>query len=148
MTTALAPHTRRPRVLAAAATIVAAAVSAIYGAYGDPHPSAEQQHSVPVVIGAAVVIALLVFGLLVPWAARTSNRAAGWGLGLAIVAVILIPVTFWSGAPLIAAGAAVVLGTTARRLGGGGLARAAVVAGILTMVGSTALLVLGNTVLA
>ena len=148
MTTALAPHTRRPRVLAAAATIVAAAVSAIYGAYGDPHPSAEQQHSVPVVIGAAVVIALLAFGLLVPWAARTSNRAAGWGLGLAIVAVILIPVTFWSGAPLIAAGAAVVLGTTARRLGGGGLARAAVVAGILTMVGSTALLVLGNTVLA
>ena len=148
MTTALEIRTRRPQVLAAAATITGAAVSAIYGAYGDPHPSAEQQHSVPVVIGAAVVIALLVFGLLVPWAARTSKRAAGWGMGLAIVAVILIPVTFWSGVPLIAGGAAAVLGTAARRLGGGGLARAVVVIGIITMVGSTALLVLGNTVLA
>jgi hypothetical protein len=148
MTTALEPPTRRPQVLAAAAAIIGAAVSAIYGAYGDPHPSAEQQHSVPVVIGAAVVIALLVFGLLVPWAGRTSKRAAGFGIGLGIVAVILIPVTFWSGVPLIAAAAAAVLGIAARRLGGGGLARAAVVVGIITMVGSTALLVLGNTVLA
>jgi hypothetical protein len=148
MTTALDIRPRRPQILAAAATIVGAAVSAIYGAYGDPHPSAEQQHSVPVVIGAAAVIALLVFGLLVPWAARTSKRAAGWGMGLAVVAVILVPVTFWSGVPLIAAAAAAVLGTMARRLGGGGLARAAVVIGIVTMVGSTALLVLGNTVLA
>src|SRR5579862_6877065 len=79
MTIALEPRTRRPQVLAAAATIIGAAVTAVYGAYGDPHPSAEQEHTVPVVIGAAVVIALLVFGLLVPWAARTSKRAAGWG---------------------------------------------------------------------
>jgi hypothetical protein len=43
-----------------------------------PHPSAEQEHTVPVVIGAAAVITLLVFGLLVPWAARNAKRAAGW----------------------------------------------------------------------
>ena len=148
MTIALEPRTRRPQFLAAAATIIGAAVTAVYGAYGDPHPSAEQEHTVPVVIGAAVVIALLVFGLLVPWAARTGKRAAGWGLGLAIVAVILIPATFWSGVPLIAAAAAAVLGVAGRRLGGGGLARAAIVVAVIAMVGSTALVVLGNTVLA
>jgi uncharacterized membrane protein YhaH (DUF805 family) len=147
MTIALEPRTRRPQFLAAAATIIGAAVTAVYGAYGDPHPSAEQEHTVPVVIGAAVVIALLVFGLLVPWAARTGKRAAGWGLGLAIVAVILIPATFWSGVPLIAAAAAV-LGVAGRRLGGGGLARAAIVVAVIAMIGSTALVVLGNTVLA
>jgi hypothetical protein len=94
------------------------------------------------------VIALLVFGLLVPWAARTAKRAAGWGLGLTILGVILIPMTFWSGVPLIAAAAGTFLGATARRLGGGRLATTALVIGIIAMVGSTALLVLGNTVLA
>ena len=32
------------------------------------HPNASQEHGVPFVVGAGIVIASLVFGLLVPWA--------------------------------------------------------------------------------
>jgi hypothetical protein len=135
-------------VITAVASIAGAALSAVYGVYGDPNRETDQAAGLPFVIGAATVLALLIFGLLVPWAGRAGARSAGWGLGLSAFAVIAIPVAFWSGVPLIAAGAGILLGTTGRRMGTPGLGRAAVVVGVFAMIGSTALLVLGNTVLA
>ncbi len=144
--------TLRPLPVAGAA-IVVAALTSFYGAYGDPHPSASQEHGVPVVIGIGVVLAGLIFGLLAPWAARTIGRAAGFGLALSVVALVAIPVTFWSGFNIIIAGAGALLGLHARRTAAqtgrsSGLGRAALTVGVIAMVLSTAMVVLGNTVLA
>ena len=141
------------RMRAASLTIVGSAATAFYAAYGDPAPKASQEHAVPFLVGADVVIALLVFGLLVPWALRSAGRAAGWGLGLSVFGLIAMLVTFWSGALVIVGGAGVLLGMSARRAAASdgrsaGLATAAVASSAALLVVSTALLVLGNTVLA
>jgi hypothetical protein len=138
---------------AAGAAIVVAALTSFYGAYGDPHPSTSQEHGVPIVIGIGVVLAGLIFGLLVPWAARTIARGAGFGLALSIVGLIAIPVTFWSGFNIVIAGAGALLGLHARRTAARagrptGLGTAAATIGVIAMVLSTAMVVLGNTVLA
>lgn len=133
---------------AAAAAVAGGAATTIYGVYGDPHPSASQEHGVPFVVGAGIVVAALVFGLLVPWAAKRTGRSAGWGLALGIVALVTIPVMFWSGVNVIIGGAALVLGLTARRTARTGVATAATVIATVTIVASTVLVVLGNTVLA
>ena len=133
---------------AAVAAVAGGAATAIYGAYGDPHPSASQEHGVPFVVGAGIVVAALVFGLLVPWAAKRAARSAGWGLALGTVALITIPIMFWSGVNVIIGGAALVLGLTARRTARSGLAAAATVIAIVAVLASTVLVVLGNTVLA
>jgi hypothetical protein len=139
--------TPRTGLIAIGVGIVAAA-SAIYGAYGDPHPKANQEGAVPFLVGVDVVLTGLIFGLLVPWAAKRPERAAGWGLALSLVSLISILFTFWSGINVIVASAGVVLGLTARRNRGSGVATAATIIGVISAVASTALLVLGNTVLA
>ncbi len=151
---ATAPAQAGVRILPAAiGTVVVAALSSFYGAYGDPHPQSSQEHGVPVVIGIGVVLAGLIFGLLVPWAGRTVSRAAGFGLALSLVGLVTIPVIFWSGFGVIVAGAGALLGLQARRTAAragraSGLGTTAAVLGVIAMVASTALLVLGNTVLA
>ncbi len=138
------PAPIRTRTAAVIAVLLAVAV-AVYGAFGDPNPSTSQEHGVPFVAGADIVLAGLLFGLLVPWAAKRTGRAAGWGLALGVVALLAVPMAFWSGATVILAGAGVLLGTRARpgRLGG-----AAVIVGTIAAVGSLLLVILGNTVLA
>jgi hypothetical protein len=141
------------RMRAAGLAIVGAAATAIYGAYGGSAPVPSQEHAVPFLVGADIVIALLVFGLLVPWALRSPGRAAGWGLGLAVFGLLAMIVTFWSGVLVIVVGAGVLLGTSARRVASdagrsSGLATAAVATSVALLVVSTTLLILGNTVLA
>jgi hypothetical protein len=141
--------TIRTGLIAAGIGIIAAA-SAFYGAYGDPHPKANQEGAVPFLVGVDVVLTGLIFVLLVPWAARRPGRAAGWGLALSLVALVTMLFTFWSGINVIIAAAGAVLGLLARRTATGstGTATAATVIGVISAVASTALLVLGNTVLA
>ena len=134
-------------------SIIGAAATAIYGSYGGPSPSTSQEHAVPFIVGADIVIALLAYGLLAPWAARRVSRAAGCGLALSVVGLIAIPIAFWSGVVVVIAGVGAVLGVYARRLAADAgrstaLARSATIVGVIALIASTALLVLGNTVLA
>lgn len=111
---------------------------AYYGAYGDPHAKAQQESAVPFLVALTVVVATLAF-TLVPRMSR-AGAARGWTMGTGIVALVLTPVAFWSGVPLVL-GAAGVLG--GRRAG----SRTTVVLGALAIVASIAMAVLGNTVL-
>jgi hypothetical protein len=133
--------------------ILGAAATAIYGAYGDPSAKASQEHAVPFIVAADAVIALLVFGLLVPWARRSATRSAGVGLALAVIGLVAIPVVFWSGMVIVVAASGTVLGLSARHAAAksgrsAGLATTAVSIGVAALVVSTLLVVLGNTVLA
>jgi hypothetical protein len=100
------------------ALAVACAVAA-FGAYGDPHPKANQEHAVPYICAVAAVLAIGIFGFLVPAGLRgVANRAglwSGWALVLGIVGLVIIPVTFWSGVPLLLGTAAVLLGSAGRQ---------------------------------
>ena len=73
-------------------------------------------HWVNLLIGfaMALVAAALVFGLLVRRAERTPGRAAWWGLGFAVLALLTVP-AFWSGLPPVFGVAAIYLGRTAWR---------------------------------
>ncbi|SCG77338.1 hypothetical protein [Micromonospora inositola] len=147
------PRTTAARgVAAAVVAVLGAAVTAIYGSYGGPSPSPSQEQAVPYVVGADIVVALLVFGLLLPWARRSDNRASGWGLGLSVLGLVAIPIAFWSGVVIVIAVAAILLGVHARRAAAQAarpakLATTAVAVGAAALVLSTALLILGNTVL-
>ena len=71
------------------ASIVVAIAVGIYGAYGDPHPKTSQENAVPFVAVVVAVLAVALFGLLVPMglrgmAART-RRWSGTALALGIV---------------------------------------------------------------
>lgn len=140
----------------AAATAAGAAV-AVYGAYGDPHPKASQESAVPFLLAAVVVVSAIVFGLLVPRALRAardgSARASWWGLAHSSVALVLAPVAFWSGVPLVVGAAGLFLGADGRlRASARGVpakaSTAALVIGLIVVGGSIAWTVLGNTVLA
>ena len=130
------------------AALAVAIGSAIYGAYGDPHPKASQEHAVPFICAVLVVVAAAGFGALVPAGLRglAAQRGSwsGWALALAIVALLAIPVSFWSGLPVLLGTAAVLLGAAGRRAGGGKLPTAAFTVGWVATAVSMVLLVLGN----
>ena len=154
---AAVPKTLRRRAIEVGiAAFVAAAALAVYGAYGDRHPKADQKSAVPAVVVAGAIVAAIVFGALVPRALRAIReeraRSARWALGHSIVALVLTPLAFWSGLPIILGAAGLWLGrrTAEQREGAGSPTRpatAAVVIGTLA-IGLTVLVsVLGNTVL-
>jgi hypothetical protein len=130
--------------------VVAAAASAaiaVYAAYGDPHPKANQQSGVPSVVVAGIIVAAVVFGFLVP----RSLRAVASGRAYGIVGLVLVPIAFWSGIPLVVGGAGLAVGLRARSEGRDDTTRASTVAMVTgaCAVGLTVLItVLGNTVLA
>lgn len=132
-------------------SLALAAAIAWYGAYGDPRHLASQEQAVPFIIAVATVVAVLVFGLLVPAGLKAvAAGSSGWtggGLALGIVAVLAVPVSFWSGLPLILGVAAGLLGGAARRTGRRGTGTATVVLGVLAVVAGLALTILGNTLL-
>jgi hypothetical protein len=101
-----------------AALAVAAALT-VFGAYGDPHPKANQEQGVPFICGVLAVLAVGIFGFLVPAVLRGATarpaRACGWGLTLSILGVLAVPVAFWSGLPLLLGTAGILLGTAGRR---------------------------------
>lgn len=127
----------------------AAAALAYYGAYGDPHPKANQESGVPSLVVIGIVAAAVVFGYLVPRSLRSIKRT---GRIYGITALVLTPFVFWSGVPVILGAAGVFVGRAdAGR--GADPARdkqrtAAVVTGALAIALTIAATVLGNTVFA
>jgi prepilin signal peptidase PulO-like enzyme (type II secretory pathway) len=61
-----------------------------------------------------LVVALIVFGVVVPWATRRSAGGAGTGLVLSLLGVLTV-VAFWSGLPPVLAVGGIVLGYVGRR---------------------------------
>lgn len=148
---------RVPAGLVGLGAFVGAAGLAFYSAYGDPYPKADQKAGVPVMIVASGIVAAIVFLVLVPRALRSIREerahSARWGLSHSIVALVLTPVAFWSGLPVILAVAGAWLGwrTREQREAAGSPTRigtAAFVIGLIALAGSVLLSVLGNTVLA
>lgn len=133
---------------------LAAAGLAAYGAYGDPHPKANQQSGVPFLIVVSVVVAAVVFAVLVPKAVRSiragERRARWWAVGHGIAAVVLC-VAFWSGVPLVVGAGGVLLAVEGRRCSQGATPSArpysiALGLSVLAIVAAVVLTVLGNTV--
>ena len=120
------------------AAAVCGSALAYYGAYGDPHPKANQEAAVPFLVGVSCVAAALAFALVVP-RIRRSGSSRAWGIATGVLAVVLTPVAFWSGVPLVLGAAAV--------YGGRGRSPATVVLGAVAIAVSLAMTVLGNTVL-
>lgn len=112
---------------------------AFYGAYGDPHTKANQEAAVPFLAGVSCLVAALAFAVVVPRMARAGASRA-WSIGTGVVALVLTPIAFWSGVPLVLGAAAVLGGSRAR-------SKATVALGALAIIGSLAMTVLGNTVL-
>jgi len=137
MSTLVTTPTRSTAV--AIGTTVAAAALVAYSAYGDPHPEGNQESAVPFLIVVSCVVAGAAFGWALPRMTRGS-RASRWALATGIVAVVLTPVAFWSGVPLV-------LGAVATVGGRRGGSRAALVLGVVAAVGSVLMAVVGNTIL-
>lgn len=155
-TPAAAGVARVPAAAVGLAAFAGAALLAYYSAYGDPHPKADQRNGVPLLIVAALVVAAIVFLVLVPRGLRAIREeratSARWGLVHSIVALVLTPIGFWSGIPLVVAAAGIWLGSRTReqRAAAGSptrVATAAIVVGIVAVAGAVLLSVLGNTVL-
>lgn len=156
-TTGAVPRPATPRTTAVKwglpALVVAVAV-AVYGAYGDPHPVASQEQAVPFICAVVAVVALGVYGLLLPAGLRDIAARpgfwSGWALALGIVSVLATPVSFWSGLPVVVGTAGALLGAAGHRSApaGRGLATTALVLNILAVVATLAMSVLGNTLAA
>src|SRR4051794_6179069 len=105
--------------IGAAAGILAMAL-VVYGAYGDTQAKQSQKDAVPFLVITAAVLAIVMYGLLAPIALRAvaAGGTAGrrWAIALTVVSVLSL-VAFWSGLPLIAGGAAALVGKTARDRG-------------------------------
>ena len=99
------------------AVAVAAALSAI-SVYGDhtltASQRASQEHALPVIIGVAVVLGGLIFGLAVPRLLR-GRHLPGWALAAGILGLAALA-AYWSGLPVVVGTAALLLATTGRRL--------------------------------
>lgn len=125
------------RVRAAGVGALATALAigvVVYGTYGDASADSQQKSAVPFLIGVVVVLSAVVFGLLVPWAARAARTRDAhaldrWGLALGGAAVVSM-VVFWTGIP-------VVLGTAAAASASTRRGRASTVAIVLGAVAAT-----------
>lgn len=90
-------------------------------------------------VGLVAVVTVATFGLLVPWAERR-HKSATVALILSGVALALVPLAFWTMAPLIlgAAGAQVAATSTGADGRRGRLATAAIVVGGMAALASVA----------
>jgi hypothetical protein len=122
------PARRRTRWVGAVTTAVAVA-GVVWAVVKPPSIDATQLQTLPYVAAVAVIVGALLFGWLVP-----ARLAAGdTGLPLAILAVPMV-LAFWSGLPILFAGAAILLASAHRSARGGspGRALAAIVLATLT----------------
>lgn len=135
--------------------LVLACALVVFGAYGDPHPKASQEHAVPFICAVLAVVAVGVFGFLVPAGLRDAPARpggwSGWALTLGILGILAVPVAFWSGLPLLLGTAGVLLGAAgrqaARGAGNGGTRSAwAVGLGALAIVACLAIGIVGTLV--
>lgn len=91
---------------------------------------------------ASVVFGGLVFGLVVPFGLRKPS-AGGRALALSIVGLVLGVLAWWSSLPLLFGAAGALLGAAGRRADrGAGLAIAALVIGLLAVVGDATMFIL------
>jgi peptidoglycan/LPS O-acetylase OafA/YrhL len=127
--------------------LVAMAAMVWYGAYGDPHPKSDQEAAVPALIGVmAVVIVALFLGLVAAGlrgAAANPGRWSAIGLSLSTLGLLAVPFASWAGAPLAFGIAGALLGA-ATSVKVGAAARAI---GVVAVILSVVMLVVGNTVL-
>ena len=123
--------------VAAATTLVSLGLDA-FAIYGDGSKAADRGAGVLLsTFGFTVVAAAVVFALVVPWALRRSSQG-GPALTLALVGALSVP-AFWAGiTPALAVGG-VLLGLAGRdRERGHAAAQAAVVVGLLALIGCVA----------
>jgi hypothetical protein len=139
--TASSAHGGRIRTLRwGVPAVVAAAALSVVSVYGDGTLSgsqqAHQEAMLPWIIAFAVIVSGVLFGLAVP-RLLTSRRLSGGGLALGIIGIVALA-AYWSGLPVVFGTAAILVGTTGRRLarmdgGTGKLAVAATVVGLLAV---------------
>lgn len=102
-----------------AAAVAMAGLVDVYGVYGDAQPKADQKAGLPFVLIVAVIAAVVVFGVVVPRALRsmraTSATPGAAGLVLSILGLVLAPVAFWSGIPVVLGAGGSLLGSQGRR---------------------------------
>jgi hypothetical protein len=137
---------RTTSLVIGAITAAGAAALAYYAAYGEPHPKANQESGVPSLIVIGVLAAAVVFGFLVPRSLR-NREGKSTGRIYGIAALVLTPLVFWSGVPIVLGAAGVFVGRAADTTND--KARTvAVVTGALAIGLTIAVTVLGNTVFA
>jgi hypothetical protein len=114
-------------------TGVVAVGMAIYAVYGDSHADQTQKDSLWQIAALILVVTALVFGLLLPWAAKRWPENAG--LIVSILGFLTVA-AFWSGLPIVLGGAGATLGMVGRERVAGktGLATAAVAVGVIAVV--------------
>jgi len=131
--------------------LAASAAIAWYGAYGDPHPKADQEAAVPAIIAVMAGAIVVLYGALVAPGLRGAStrpgRWAGIGLALGILGLVAVPVASWSGLPVVLGTAAVLLGGAARTDRSRALPGWATGVGVAAIGLSVVMLVLGNTVM-
>ena len=133
----LNPQPLPPRTiwLTAALAIAVAAILGAWGTFGGDGNSTGDYIFVLVIIG---VLAAIVYGFVVPRAARGIWPMARTGLILSILGLLTV-IVFWSGAPPIFAFAGILLGYFAREREPSGLATGAILIGVMALIADVAI---------
>ena len=139
----LNPQPLPPRAiwLTAAVAIAVAAILGAWGTFGGDGNSTGDYIFVLVIIG---VLAAIVYGLVVPRAARGIWPMARTGLILSILGLLTV-IVFWSGAPPIFAFAGILLGYFAREREPSGLATGAILIGVMALIADVAIYIADQT---
>ena len=139
----LNPQPLPPRAiwLTAAVAIAVAAILGAWGTFGGDGNSTGDYIFVLVIIG---VLAAIVYGFVVPRAARGIWPMARTGLILSILGLLTV-IVFWSGAPPIFAFAGILLGYFAREREPSGLATGAILLGVTALIADVAIYIADQT---
>jgi hypothetical protein len=131
----LTPSRTRDTAIGLAVTAVAVAAMAVDHLMGDDPAVLEDPAAFLISAGLCLVLALVVFGWILPRARANpdASRRARVAIALAVLAVVGIPLVFWLGLPFVLAGGAVALGLEELRGDRRRLAVAAVVLGSLVL---------------
>ena len=139
----LNPQPLPPRAiwLTAAVAIAVAAILGAWGTFGGDGNSTGDYVFLLVIIG---VLAAIVYGFVVPRAARGIWPMARTGLILSILGLLTV-IVFWSGAPPIFAFAGILLGYFAREREPSGLATGAILLGVMALIADVAIYIADQT---